>query len=566
MKKNTQIIIFLVVLITLFSSLIYAEESIPAEGVQVITGITLEGNEHIPDVEILPLIETKVGDVLDEEKLKTDLQTVYDTGYFQDVSISFKNYNGGLKAIFELVEYPVVKDIVIEGNKTYSNKKIKEILNLKEGQILNHKQIEKGRKAVERLYHDNGYVLAGFVDINIDDEGVLALKINEGYINDIIIEGTEKTKDFVIMRELNFSSGDILNITKMKESFQKLYRLEYFQEFNPHLERAKDSENSANVVIDVTEAKTGNLGAGVTWSSKDGWLGFVNIKERNLLGNGQTLGFNWEFGGVTNYSLNFHEPWLLDTPTSFGISLYDKRGEGTDSSDEDYDEHRRGGSISLGHKIIEDWNGKIRFKVEDSSIDYVNETDSEGNILETKKASVRSLTLQANRDTTNDPFNPTSGGVDLISIEYAGQILGGNANFTKYNFDIRRFYPGFKYNHAWGLRLKTGLGEGELPELEKYRLGGSEALRGYEYGTFSGKDMLLLNAEYRFPIADRFTGVLFADGGNAWESHDQVRLDDLHYSLGAGVRMNTPIGQIRLDYGINEDGGGQPHFSIGHAF
>ncbi|MFW5985834.1 MAG: BamA/OMP85 family outer membrane protein [Halanaerobiales bacterium] len=560
MGKKQLVVVLVIMLITVLSGGIYAEESIPAGETQKITAIALEGNEHVPDAEILPLIETEEGDMLDEEELKEDLQTVYDTGFFQDVSISFENYRDGLKAIFELVEYPVVKSIAIEGNKSYSDEKIKEMMNVKEERILNHKQLVEGREAVEKLYHDNGYVMAGFVDINIDDEGILALKINEGYINDIIIEGTEKTKDYVIMRELDFAAGDILNIEKMQKSFQKLVRLDYFQEFNPRLQRAEGSENSSNVIIDVDEAKTGNLGAGVTWSSKDGWLGFVNIKESNLMGNGQSLGFNWEFGGVNNYSLSFQEPWLLDTPTSFGINLYDKNAERTDSDDEDYDEHRRGGSISLGHKIVEDWNGKIRFKIEDSTVDYENDA------LETKRATVRSLTLQADRDTTDHPFNPTSGGIDTFSIEYAGQILGGTENFSKYNLDVRRFYPGFKQEHAWGLRAKAGAGEGKIPELEKYRLGGSESLRGYEYGSFSGNDMLLLNVEYRFPIVENFTGVLFADGGNAWESHDQVSLDSLHYSLGAGIRLNTPIGQVRLDYGFNEDGGGQPHFSIGHAF
>ncbi|MCG8515437.1 MAG: BamA/TamA family outer membrane protein, partial [Halanaerobiales bacterium] len=102
--------------------------------------------------------------------------------------------------------------------------------------------------------------------------------------------------------------------------------------------------------------------------------------------------------------------------------------------------------------------------------------------------------------------------------------------------------------------------------LEKYRLGGSETLRGYDYGSFSGNNLLLLKVEYRFPIVDNFTGVVFADGGNTWDELAEIELGELHYSLGLGIRMNTPIGMIRLDYGFNEDGGGQPHFSIGQSF
>lgn len=535
------------------------------DGPQIISSVVIEGNEIISDEEILSMIEIEAGDPLDEEKLKSDLQRVYDLGYFQDVSISFQVYQGGLKAIFEIIEYPLVKEIIIEGNVTYSDEKFLSLLGIKEGELLDHSQLMKGRRDIEILYQNDGYMLARFSDINISDEGTLTLEFNEGYINDIIINGNEKTKDFVILRELEFSKGDILNMEKLQKSFQKLARLNLFMEFNPRLERVNTQDNTANIIIDLVEAKTGNLGTGVTYSTKDGWYGFIDISERNFLGNGQTIGFDWKFGGVTNYGISFHEPWLMGTPTSFGINLYDRTSTGKEE-DVEYTEKRRGGSISLGHKIIDDWNGRIRFRLEDSSLNWDKDENKNGERLIDEKSNVRSLTLQANRDTTNHPFNPTRGSIDLFSIEYAGQMLGGDEDFTKYNADMRRFYPGFKYGHAWGLRLKAGTSEGELPRLEEYRLGGSESLRGYENGDFNGSDMLLLNLEYRFPIVENFTGVLFTDAGNAWGKEDKIDLSDLNYSYGAGLRMNTPIGQIRLDYGFNDQGEGQPHLSIGHTF
>ncbi len=558
--KKKKLIVFL--FISLFILSLNFEIQAQVDG-QIISGIVLEGNENVAEQEIFSQIETEVGSFLDEEILKADLQRIYELGYFQDVSISFKSYQGGLKAIFELIEYPLIKEIIITGNHSYSDEKFLSLLNIEKGKVLNHTKLVSGRKNIDRLYQDNGYILAGFKDIDISDEGILELEYNEGYINEIIIKGNEKTKDFVILRELEFAEGDILNINKLQKSFQKLVRLNLFQDFNPQLERVASEENTANIVLELTEAKTGNLGGGVTYSSRDGWLGFVNVSERNLMGNGQTLEFDWKFGGVTNYSINFYEPWLLGTETSFGIGLYDTSSDGKELINdvyEEYNEHRRGGSISFGHKLIEDWNGKVRFRLEDSAIDWANDAKP------TEEASVRSLTLQVNRDTTNHPFNPTNGAADIFSIEYAGQALGGDHNFTKYNLDLRRFYPGFRQEHAWGVRLKAGTAQGDLPTLEEYRIGGSETLRGYDKGTFSGRDMLLLNLEYRFPIVENFTGVIFTDAGDTWDDNEKIDLGDLNYSYGAGVRMNTPIGQIRLDYGFNDQGEGQPHFSIGHAF
>ncbi|MEJ6951259.1 BamA/OMP85 family outer membrane protein [Natronospora cellulosivora (SeqCode)] len=530
---------------------------------QIISGIALEGNDYVADQEILSLIETEVGEFLNEEKIKSDLYAIYDLGYFQDVSVSLQPYQGGLKVIYELLEYPLVKDIILKGSESFTAEELIDLIDIEIDQILNQDKLFEGRLAIEELYHENGYVLATFTDINLSEDGVLTLELNEGYINEIIIKGNDKTEDYVIIRELEFFEGDVLNTEIIQRSFQRIVRLNIFEEFNPTLEPIKTGENKANIVIDLNEGKTGNLGAGVTWSSQDGWLGFINIQERNFMGRGQTIGFSWEFGGVTNYSISFNEPWLFGTPTSFGISLYDRTSTIEEGEDES-EEHRRGGSISLGHRLVDDWNGRVRFKIEDSTRTSIEEDDEVEPEIE--KSSVRSLTLQVNRDTTNHPFNPTSGSIDTFSIEYAGQMLGGDADFTKYNLDMRRYYPGFRDEHAWGFRVKAGASQGVLPSVERYRVGGSESLRGYQHGELTGTEMLLLNAEYRVPIADNFTGVVFADAGNAWDGLRNTDVKDLNFSYGAGIRMNTPIGQVRLDYGIKLEGGGQPHFSIGHAF
>jgi len=553
LKKAGRIFLVSLFLILLINSVVLANE-----GFHIITALELEGNQRVSTEEILTLLETEIGKPLDEEVIKADLQRIYDLGYFQDASVSFEVYLGGLKAIFELVEYPVIKDILIEGVESFSEEEILSLLGVQKGEVLNHNTLLQGRREIEQAYQEAGYILAMLTDLHISDDGILTVRFNEGYINDIILKGNEKTKDFVILRQLEFKPGDVLNMNVLQNSFQNLVRLNLFAEFNPQLERVSILENTANIIIEVAEAKTGLLSVGVTYSTKDGWLGYIDIQERNLLGNGQTLGFQWQFGGVTNYSINFYEPWLLGTRTSFGIGLYDRTSTGK-LEDREYSLNRRGGNLLLGHNLINEWDGQITFKAEDTEREWLADKEIE-------KKALRSLTFQVDRDTTNHPFNPTGGAIDIFSIEYAGNFLGGTENFVKYNMDMRRFYPGFKSNHAWALRLKAGKGEGELPQLEKYTLGGFQSLRGYEYGAFYGDSLLLLNLEYRLPIADNFTAVVFADAGNVWEKEESIDLGDLRYSIGAGLRMNTPIGQLRLDYGFNEDGGGQPHFSIGHTF
>jgi outer membrane protein insertion porin family len=557
LKKLFFYVITLVILINLIVIPVLAEEG------EIITEIAIEGNEIISNDEILSVISTKVNDILNRDKIKEDMKKIYDMGYFQDVRVSFQNYQNGLKAIFEIMENPTIKEIIITGNEKIDKSILINLIGLELGEILNVNILNDGLQSIKEYYQNEGYILVKFTDFNITD-GKLYLEINEGYLNEIILKGNEKTKDFIILRELDLKKGQVLNIKDVQKGFQNLYKMSYFKDIQPNLEPVEDNEenkNRVNLVVELSEDKTGNFNFGGGYSTKDGWYGYTTIKERNLLGNGQTLSFDWQFGEITNYSLNFYEPWLMGNKTSFGISLYDKTSQNnTDYINGDYIEKRQGGSISLGHYIANEWDGLVKLKIENSQTDWLDEEeeDEEGN--------TRSITLKAKKDTTNHPFSPSNGGIDTISIEYAGQVLGGDYNFTKYNLDMRRFYPGFKGNQAWALRLVTGIGNGDIPLLEEYRLGGSETLRGYERSTFSGDNMLLLNIEYRFPLAENFTGVIFADGGNAWDDLEDVDLEALHYSLGGGVRMNTPIGQIRLDYGFSEDGIGMPHFSIGNTF
>lgn len=553
MRKLLQSIFILILILFLYTGLLMAEDVN-----QKISDIVIRGNEHVAADEILSAVETKVGDTFDREKIKKELQAIYDLGYFQDIKVALKNYNEGLRVIFEVEENPILTEIKIYGNKIYNRKKIIDWLGIESGKILNMKKLNDGLKDVQHKYQDNGYVLTKFTDVNIDKQGIISLTINPGYLNEVIIKGNEKTEDFVIKRELDFEKGQILNINEVKEAYRDLYKLNYFTEINPELENVSGSENRVNLVIDLKEAKTGSFNFGGGYSSADGWYGFLKLTEENLFGNGQTLGFDWEFGDINNYSLNFYEPWIMGYPTSLGISIYDETSDIENDNQENYTENRRGGSVSLGHALGKGWDGSVKYKIEDYEkiMEESENTDYD----------VRSLTLKADRDTRNHPFNPTDGVLDIASIEYAGGFLNGDYTFTKYNIDVRRFYPGFKSGQAWALRFKTGIGEGDIPSSEQYSLGGSQTLRGYDTYEFMGDDMLLMNLEYRFPIADKFSGVVFADGGNTWDNIDAMSLDDINYSLGLGVRFNLPIGQIRLDYGWNEQGESKPHFSIGNTF
>ncbi len=561
--KKTFLTVILVLSLTLTFSLSLSAQNIP---IDEITKITVEGNDYVSDFEILNAVQTEVGDQTDQEALRSDMQSIFDLGYFSDVNIVFENHEGGLNVIFEVVENPVLNDIELSGYEgLYTAAEIKKALDLQLETVLNVKKMNENLKAFQEKMQDDGYILARYKEVNVSEEGVLTVAISPGYLDSIEIKGNTKTKNDVILREMPIDSGDIININKIQRGYQNLHRLEFFENINPELERVDSEENLAKLVINLDEAKTGRLNFGGGYSSTDGWLGFVDVSEKNLFGNGQNIGAKWQFGDTTTYSLNFHEPYLWQSDFSFSFSIYDRESERTNSDGDDYIRESRGGSMTFGHPLPRDWRTSLRYRVQDTEESW---SDGSGTIYDN---SLRSITLGFRRDTSNSRFHPTGGSINNFEVEHAGGFVGGEMDFTKFNWDSRRYFPGFS-DHAIAVRMKLGLSEARTPlEGEEYDLGGSDSLRGYERSDFDYEDipnnnLLLLNLEYRIPFNESFTGVLFTDAGNVWEERDSIALNDLYYGYGLGVRMNTPVGQLRLDYGWDEDQDGQLHFSIGNTF
>lgn len=567
MKKLISLLVLTAMLCTFVAGVALAEEPN-----NLITAIAVKGNQVIPAEQILSVVKTKVGQKIDNEKLRADMQAIFGLGHFFNVQVAFEAHKGGVKLIFDVVENPKLKEIIIKGTQPSHETKLKELMKTKVGQMLNTKTFSEDLKAIEDYYGKQGKILAFIEDVAVTPEGSLTITVNEGFIHDIKIKGNNKTKDYVILRELSVKPGDVFDLNQVQQDLRKIGNLGYFDNVQPRIERVEGT-NKVDLVIELEEHKTGNLQLGAGYSSKDGLLGYFEVKEQNFLGRAQKLGFKWEFGQTTNYELNFYDPWMFGENFSFGADVYSTTRKNltekntTGGEDYKYDKKSTGASLQVGKPLYENILGSIKFKYENTNIEYRDGSDAN---FDPDKQGVdeltQSLTFSATRDTTDNMFNPHTGNRITGSVEYAGQLLGGDNDFTKYNLEVAQYTPGFKDNHTWAFRLKTGLSPHELPSYEEYTVGGSETLRGYQANQFTGNKMLLLNAEYRIPIVKSVEGVIFTDSGYAWDTNQAMSLKDMKFSAGAGVRLSTPLGQIRLDYAFGDQGKGMPHFSIGQSF
>ena len=573
------------ILLTGFLTLLFIWVSlniVEAENQGKITAIVVEGNENISKDLIISQITSNLGDVFSKESIEKDVKAIYELGYFKDVRVKLESFREGYKVVFVVVENLAVKEINITGNTVVSKEEMREVMILQEGQIFSQKILKNDLTRISQLYKDRGYLLINIKDINFDEEGKLWINISEGRLEKIVIEGNDKTKEKVITREINIQPGDLFDFEKVKKSLQKIYNLGYFEDVTMKLEPGSE-EDVVVLVIKVIEKNTGKFGIGAGYNSEEGLMGFASIEEMNLFGGGQKVGAKLELGGRTTYKVSFLEPWLANTPTSLGFDVYDTTTHQQDKEGgeiiAEYDEVKLGGRLIFGRRISDSINLGLELKTERVNYDLISGALPEA----TNEGLTNSLMPTFTYDTRDNVFDPTSGWYSSLSIEKAGGFLRGDYNFTKYNLTLRTYLStdffkdifnigGFKKitdNLSKGVlafRAMGGMADTDLPSFAEYQVGGMNTIRGYDSGEFSGDKSLVFNAEYRFPLAENFQAVLFVDWGQTWDIEESIDIADLKFGRGVGVRFDTPIGPIRLDYGINEEGIGKTYFSIGHTF
>lgn len=564
---------------------------------KTITKQIIEGNVAVPEAEIAAALKTKPGMQFTEAGLSEDLSAIYDLGWFYDLRPEFKTVPEGVQVIYHVMENPVYQKTEVEGNTVLNKQRVASFFDLEQGKIANLKNINKCVQKLEEEYRSNGYILARVTDVHMEKDGTLKVAVNEGVVEGFKVKGNVKTKDYVVTREMKLKKGEPFNAKAARRSMQRVYNLGYFEDVNIKLNPGREP-NGVEVEISVVEMNTGTFGIGAGYSNADGFVGMVSIGDKNFRGIGDKINLRWEFGGEDNknYDFSYTRPWLDDKETSATINLYDITNEYADYNiDGDeiarYDKKRRGQEITFSRRTHNEfvsnyitiknrddiYKGPADGYEDDVNQYYEKKFEKSPHFKkewmpqtpeERRKENfgvTRSITFGRVYDSRDNVYDPHEGKRIGYSVEWAGG-MGGDFDFTKWTADWRYYFRAGGES-VWALNLGAGYASGDMPLSQRFTMGGSDTLRGYEDDQFRGNSMLKATLEYRFPIVKKVQGVLFTDNGYAWDKRheDEFDMGLLKNSYGVGLRINSPLGPVKLDYGYGEDGG-KFHFSFGGQF
>ena len=579
------------------------QEEMQKETEYTVANVDIEGTNKRDKAEHLKDLPIKAGDIFIPQRAVDGAQKIFKSGYFATVEPKIdRKADNTVSIVYQVQENPDVQSINFEGNTLYKDEELEKALGIKRGEILNGNLLNPDDNGILKLYAKDGYSLARVETINVSNEGVVNIGLTEGVVDSVTFEkapekndnerqsskrSTLRTKPYVFERYQELKPGQIFQEKNIESTVKELYRTGMFTKIVPSIEGKEDDPNARVIKLLVEERPTTSINGTISYGTSVGLVGELKLSDSNFLGRGQdaSLTLSASNKGDKTFELSWFDPWLKGTEqVQLGGAVYWTQSVDDNAEADEVEKVKKYGTRwTIGKGLNKDIG--VSF-----SARYDNYKELFGNKKVNDKYKLFAMGPTITLDTRDNKFSPTKGLYATMSYE-RGELIKDPRKYDQFETDLRAYHPTFfgeknvmAYRAAWGT---TGSG---TPEALRFSIGGAESVRGYDYSAFDGFDKFHATIENRTKINDTLQLVAFFDIGNAWQkdSRDPItgkkiykpnRKDahdfkDLKKGYGVGVRLNTPIGSLRFDYGWPMDpekkgekkDKGKFYFSFGQSF
>mgnify|MGYP000903706994 CR=1 FL=1 len=566
----------------------------------VVSKVDVKGLEKISKEEALKNVKVKEGDQFIPQEAIDGAQKIFQTGLFASVEPSVEREANNTVAITYIVEEnPIVKNIEISGNTLFTEAQLEQALGIKEGELLNGNLLNPDNNGIIKLYNKGGYTTARIETINVSKEGDIKIGLTEGMVDSVVFKkvnskrenerSTEykaklRTKPYIFERSQSVKPGEILEAKNVEATIRDLYRTGIFTSIEPVVSGSETDPNARSVEFLVEERPTTTINGSISYGTSVGLVGGLKLADTNFLGRGQEASINLEASnkGDKTFDISWFDPWRNTERIQAGGSIYWRESVDDNAGPLDVEKVRK---IGTRWTIGKGLNDKIYVRLS-ARYDHYKEILGSKQINDTYN--LIALTPSLIYDSRDNSYAPTKGIYSTLTYE-KGDLIKDKRKYDQFEADLRAYHHTFfkdknvmAYRVVWG---STGSG---TPDALRFSIGGAETLRGYEYGKFEGFNKFHATVENRTQINKTLQFVTFFDIGNAWQKstvvggrkintpdrHNASNFADLKKGVGVGIRLNTPIGPLRFDYGWPldpEEKGGQKtggkfYFSFGQTF
>lgn len=573
--------------------------------VVIATDVQVVGASDELQQSVRKVIQTRVGGETSPNQLQRDVTAILDTSLFANARVNSRSTPTGLSVVYQ-VEPVVVRSLQLSGAKALTLDVALERFKPQLGATINPFALNQGVQQINQWYAQKGYKLARVLSVQPSPDGVLKLEVVEGVVGNVKfrflnedgkpinkqgkpVQG--RTQQDFLRRQLKLKPGQVFREDLAQQDLQQLYQVGLFQ----NVKVALEGDAIVDVVYNLTELPATAVNASPGYNEDSGIFGTVVYSDQNVGGVNDRLGLALQVSlRDLQFGANFTSPYRATTPNRLGYQVNAfRRREISQTFDEDIKlpnndkarESQFGGSITL-QQPIDEWQTSLGLNYKRTSIrdrdGDISPVDKLGNPLSFSGTGIDDLitvSFSATKDQRDNFIYPRQGSVLSVSAEQSIPIGQGNISMNRLRANYSHYFPvqllGKEESEVLAFNIQAGTTIGELPPYEAFNLGGVNSVRGYGLGDVgSGRSYVLASAEYRFPIFKIVGGTVFADFASDLGSGDTVLGEPASvrgkpgngFGYGVGVRLDSPIGLIRADFGINDQGYSRLQLGIGQRF